>query len=458
MISNPLGQLLDFANPEGLWQHYYYALEVFIHQQLLRSPLRVHTVERADIVFLPIYLGVAQKLFIQYQHKETILLLEEFWDVYRKSSTFQGNKPHWIALADVELLYQAGCGGWGINLLCPKEKQLPAALVVSSPEIFLGVNPKQPLDFTRVFKGSAPSATAVAAPYLGHVHLSRGSLRLQQPFNASVSLSLALKHPLGIYLHRSLCLDCIIPQQKTAHQQTNAPCLREMHCHASFIPTLSFVLAATACWNGLTVAVASVQEVTSAKQYLAMQSFNDKTALRQQLKKECLASNSWQSDCQHIGPGLDSRTGFAYDGIQQAAKESWFCMQPSGDTPTRAATFDCLMAGAIPVFFDPLIYELLPYGDKIPWRDIVVIQLESNRDVTTLEMLTKMPLDARLKRLRLLHDAQTILQYSINPNHRQIQFSTRDEQSLEDDAFTSMLKAVLQHICRRHLLKGRCKS
>lgn len=188
MISNPLGQLLDFANPEGLWQHYYYALEVWVHQQLLRSPLRVHEPQQADIIFLPIYLGVAQKLVLQYQHKETILLLQEFWDRYQEPSTVQSSKPHWVALADIELLYQAGCGGWGINILCPKEKKLPAALVVSSPEIFLGINPKQRLDFTRAAKGSAPSTMAVAVPYMGHVHLSRGSLRLKQSFNASVSL------------------------------------------------------------------------------------------------------------------------------------------------------------------------------------------------------------------------------------------------------------------------------
>ncbi|KAK9822431.1 hypothetical protein WJX74_006996 [Apatococcus lobatus] len=384
VLSNPLGELLDFANPEGLWQHYYYALEVYVHQQLLRSPLRVHTHDQADIIFLPIYLGVAQKLAVQYQHKETILLLEGFWDVYRQSSAFQSSKPHWIALADIELLYKAGCGGWGIDMLCAKEKQLPAALIISSPEIFLGANPKQPLDFTRAFKGSASSATTVAVPYFGHVHLSRGSMRLQQSFNAT--------------------------------------------------------------------------EVTTAKRYLAMQSFNDKTAFRMQLRDECLASNSWQSDCQHIGPSSESRTSFAYNGIQQASGESWFCIQPSGDTPTRAATFDCLMAGAIPVFFDPLIIELLPFGDKIPWRDIVVVEPEYNRAETTLEALTKIPLDARLKRLRLLHNAQTILQYSINPDHRQIQFRTRHEQTPQDDAFTSSLKAVLQNICSRHLLNlSRCK-
>lgn len=200
-----------------------------------------------------------------------------------------------------------------------------------------------------------------------------------------------------------------------------------------------------------------MQEVTASKQYLAMQSFNDKTAFRKQLKDECLASK-WQSECQHIGPTSESRTDFAYDRIQQAAQEAWFCIQPSGDTPTRAATFDCIMAGAIPVFFDPLMVELLPFGDKIPWREIVVILQESSQAGTPLEVLTRMPLDVRLNRLRLLHDAQTILQYSINPDHRQIQFSTRTQQTPQDDAFTSMLKAVLQNVCSRHLLKGRCKS
>ena len=184
VITNPLGDLIDHAASGGLCQHYYYALEVWIHQQLLQSPLRVQKLEEADIVFLPIYLGMAQKLVIQYQHQQTNLLLEQFWENFSKTASFQSNIPHWIALADIELLYQAGCGGWGTNFLCKKEHTLPAVLVVSSPEIFLGSNPNQPLDFTRAFKGAAPNSGVVPVPYMGHVHLNR--LSLQQPFSSKV--------------------------------------------------------------------------------------------------------------------------------------------------------------------------------------------------------------------------------------------------------------------------------
>ena len=187
VLSDPLGELLDAAHPEGLRQHYYYALEVWVHQQLLTSPLRVLAIEQADIIFVPIYLGVAQKLVVHHAHQEAAVLLQGFWDEYRKSDSFQSGKPHWIALADIELMYQAGCGGWGMNSLCRKESSLPAALVISTPEIFLGPNPWQPLDFTRAFTRSVPNTEAVAVPYMGHVHWSRGSLRLHLPFNATVS-------------------------------------------------------------------------------------------------------------------------------------------------------------------------------------------------------------------------------------------------------------------------------
>ena len=32
--------------------------------------------------------------------------------------------------------------------------------------------------------------------------------------------------------------------------------------------------------------------------------------------------------------------------IMRAMVESWYCLQPTGDSPTRAHVFDCLAAGA----------------------------------------------------------------------------------------------------------------
>ncbi|CAM6020391.1 unnamed protein product [Sphagnum balticum] len=40
--------------------------------------------------------------------------------------------------------------------------------------------------------------------------------------------------------------------------------------------------------------------------------------------------------------------------ITELSLRSVFCLQPSGDSPTRKGIFDCMLAGCIPVFFDPL--------------------------------------------------------------------------------------------------------
>ena len=86
-----------------------------------------------------------------------------------------------------------------------------------------------------------------------------------------------------------------------------------------------------------------VQEVVETKQFLAVQSFTNKTAFRHKLMVECQATLNYGAECQHFSPGAAGRTSFPYGQIQQAATQSWFCLQPAGDTPTRAATFDCLI-------------------------------------------------------------------------------------------------------------------
>ncbi len=198
----------------------------------------------------------------------------------------------------------------------------------------------------------------------------------------------------------------------------------------------------------------SLQATVRAKQYLAAASFVPKNTLRTQLMNHCMGSNPRLTKCKFISPTKGTRTGFNYTSIQQVAGQAWYCLQPPGDTPTRAAIFDCLMAGAIPVFFDPLITELLPFGDKIPWKDIITILPDSGTN--PIEVLSRIPTETRLEQLRRLHDAQPILQYSSDPDHSQIQFGLLDVQMQQDDAFTSTVKAVLHNLCRRHFMQDRC--
>ena len=198
--------------------------------------------------------------------------------------------------------------------------------------------------------------------------------------------------------------------------------------------------------------------MSAAKRFLAVQSFTDKTDFRKNLIEECVASKIMEMECKHIGPGAGSRTSFAQDQIQQTTAEAWFCIQPFGDTPTRAATFDCIMAGAIPVFFDALMIDLLPFADKVPWEDAMVVLPEADHaGASMLQALREVPVEARLKKLAQLHKAHAILQYSVNPDHRQVQFSSRSFQLPQDDAFTSTFKGVLQNLCGRGMLTSRCK-
>jgi hypothetical protein len=56
--------------------------------------------------------------------------------------------------------------------------------------------------------------------------------------------------------------------------------------------------------------------------------------------------------------------------IHAEARDSTFCLEPQGDTPSRSQIFECLMTGSIPVFFSScaqpdLVYERL-YAPFLP--------------------------------------------------------------------------------------------
>ncbi|KAM1352564.1 hypothetical protein ACFX14_032209 [Malus domestica] len=81
-----------------------------------------------------------------------------------------------------------------------------------------------------------------------------------------------------------------------------------------------------------------------------------------------------------------------------------FCLQPPGDTPTRRSTFDSIVAGCIPVFFESLSAKVqygwhLPedqYGDFsvfIPKEDVVY------KETRVLDVLRSIP-RARVRRMR----------------------------------------------------------
>ncbi|VFQ99601.1 unnamed protein product [Cuscuta campestris] len=71
-----------------------------------------------------------------------------------------------------------------------------------------------------------------------------------------------------------------------------------------------------------------------------------KNDFRALLLSQCLGSGS----CKSVDCGRDKCTNGTPE-ILEAFLDSDFCLQPRGDSLTRRSTFDCMVAGSIPVFF-----------------------------------------------------------------------------------------------------------
>lgn len=84
-----------------------------------------------------------------------------------------------------------------------------------------------------------------------------------------------------------------------------------------------------------------------------------------------------------------------------------FCLQPPGDTPTRRSVFDCLLAGAIPVFLTNLTAhaQYAPFGFLPPDPDLYSVTLPpiflaSNASAANfLDELLRVP-DSRVRQMQ----------------------------------------------------------
>eukprot|EP00897_Mesotaenium_endlicherianum_P009613 jgi/Mesen1/8680/ME000051S08081 len=75
--------------------------------------------------------------------------------------------------------------------------------------------------------------------------------------------------------------------------------------------------------------------------------------LRKELMRQCRAAES-HAECRLLVcfPGKSSPCNYP-GAITEVQLASDFCLQPPGDSAVRRSTFDALIAGCIPVFFDP---------------------------------------------------------------------------------------------------------
>lgn len=75
-----------------------YGLDVLFHRQLLQSPLRVHTSEEADVVFLPIYADIGCRLSQENADdaKAWNEAIETFWSTFQQTYPDADKKPHFV--------------------------------------------------------------------------------------------------------------------------------------------------------------------------------------------------------------------------------------------------------------------------------------------------------------------------------------------------------------------------
>ena len=185
------------------------------------------------------------------------------------------------------------------------------------------------------------------------------------------------------------------------------------------------------------------------KTFLAYESFGmhghvgDALAFREALYKVCI---SHPENCQHSMPDYTGEHASS-NALQffTNASSAWFCLQPSGDSPTRRSTFDCLLAGSIPVFFDNTSITHFPWSDMIAPQELVVLHAGEVQQLLNVSLLAISVAD-RQKRLNRIADVAHLYQYSLTPRSGLIRWDNIHDICHWDDAFTFGLKALIRNL------------
>ncbi len=203
-----------------------------------------------------------------------------------------------------------------------------------------------------------------------------------------------------------------------------------------------------------------MRKALNSKSSLAFECFwthHDGGALniREGLMKACLSS---PGSCVHFDPERE------FDGVLASgsaswmqeffdkASTAWFCMQPAGDTFTRRSTFDCLLAGSIPVFFSKGSVDHFPWSDIINPLDLVLLVSEDGLQNLFNDTLPNISLQQRTRRLHAIARFARVFQYSLNPHTGRIRWDNVAEVNDWDDALTFSIKTLIRRLQGRHRL------
>ncbi|KAK9815103.1 hypothetical protein WJX73_007558 [Symbiochloris irregularis] len=195
--------------------------------------------------------------------------------------------------------------------------------------------------------------------------------------------------------------------------------------------------------------------LTARKTRLAIETFYARFDFRKRLKAAC-------EKVPHLC--LDLPFDYWHQNNPKVVKQwmdetanSWFCLNPTGDMPTRKSTVDCLMAGTIPVVFDYWVPHTFFFGDVINATDVLIYidQSKLEKDPMALfEYLGNIPVADRLRMLQNIYKWRQVFNYSLTPKGGDIRFDNLRELQPGDDGFTFVLKAVVRNMCDRKLIGG----
>jgi len=125
-------------------------------------------------------------------------------------------------------------------------------------------------------------------------------------------------------------------------------------------------------------------------------------------------------------------------------RDSVFCLEPPGDTPTRSSLWDALTNGCIPVMFSHL--ALFPFGRWIDWGQIVLyINPEDLKFHNIVDILRSVPLEEIQQRQSYLDQFRHVFQYSLSPAWENVRLSNIGKLQPTDDATVLLLKEVFLH-------------
>jgi len=132
----------------------------------------------------------------------------------------------------------------------------------------------------------------------------------------------------------------------------------------------------------------------------------------------------------------------------------WYCLQPPGDWVLRGAFYDCVVAGGVPMVFNPKYPQYVAYSDIVNYTEIIRMapstQQLQERQIDYLAYLQEQQMVGNsTAELEAWHMLGRVFEYALNPDHFLISWKDRSRHDPHDDAFTFSMKALLRGLCRQ---------